>query len=263
MLLAKSCQRKYNIKNGTIKLGTLYEYRSIENEELIDKEEGMLTFHLNFRGRVEVPPDWFTTISGGSFTIGNGDTIRFPGRQSAHFERVQFEEIGSKKVVLRDSTAKFSHEALNSFIFCVSQVRKTRDCVGIFEGCDDYWYIPEARSHMFAARLGQILLNHIKQQHQSGSYILPEGTELDSLELKIEYRQVDYIGREIDLYNDCAIPLEDFKRKMLSMAFTKPESYASELEYRFNFIVISNGRIIEPIVKSVFLDSTPLIELII
>ncbi|MDD1980016.1 hypothetical protein [Pseudomonas asiatica] len=263
MLLAKSCQKKYNIKNGTIKLGTLYEYRSIENDELIDKQEGMLTFNLNFRGNVEVPPEWFATISGGGMATGRIAPLRFPGRQSSHFIKVEFAEISEHRVVLRDSSAVFSHESLNSFIFCVSRVRRTTDCVGIFTGCDDYWYIPEARARAFADRLGKTLLNHIIEGHNSGNPIIPQDIDVNSLEIAIEHRQVDYISRDINLYDNGALTLESFTQKMRNMAFTKPESYKAELEYRFNFIIISNGRIIEPLVKSVYLNSKELLELVI
>ncbi|WP_263224576.1 hypothetical protein [Pseudomonas alabamensis] len=263
MLLAKSCKSKYNIKNGSIKLGTLYEYRSIENDELVDKQEGMLTFNLNFRGKVEVPPKWFATISGGAIGFSGAEPIRFLGRQSAYFKHVHFESIGADKVILKDSSAVFSHESLNSFIFCVSRVRRTTDCIGIFKGCDDYWYLPEIRADRFARRLGQVLLNHIIEERKKGNHIIPAQVPSDKLKIMAEHRQVDYLSREIDLYKNSAIELEEFTKKMRSTAFTKPKSYKNELEYRFNFTIVSENCVVEPLVKSVFLDSSQLLEFLL
>lgn len=258
MLLAKSCQKKYNIKNGTIKLGTLYEYRSIENEELIDQYEGMLTFHLNFHGRVRIPTQWFNTINGNAINFGGPPAIIFPGRTQAHFEKIRVEQNFGDWMVLLESRAVISREALNGFIFCMSRVRRTGDCVGIFQGCDDYWYIPEARAQSFAERLAYLLRDHIIQQHANGVNILPPDTDMNDLKIAWNHREVDYVSREVHLYDEAFMPLEDFMGKMVNMAFTKPESYRQELEYRFSFVALSKNKIVEPVVKSVFLDSTSL-----
>ncbi|WP_313364487.1 hypothetical protein [Pseudomonas sp.] len=261
MLLAKSCKAEHHIKNGTIKVGTLYEYRNIENSELVDKQEGMLSFHLNFAGSVEVPILWFATINQGIFGFGDVEPVRFPGKQNAYFEHVAVQRRGDK-VILTDSTAVFSRESLNGFIFCVSRVRKTQDCVGIFQGCDAYWYITEARAQAFGVTLSKMLMNYVQKAHAEGEYILPQDTDMSTLKIHIEHRAVEYLGREVVFTNDGDLPLESFMTKMTNMAFTKPESYKKELEYRFCFTFVSGNRIIEPLVKSVYLDSTPLIELI-
>ena len=42
MKLVKFCDPQFNIHRGaSLKLGTLYGYRTIENEELRDEEEGL------------------------------------------------------------------------------------------------------------------------------------------------------------------------------------------------------------------------------
>ncbi|MFU2326632.1 hypothetical protein [Pseudomonas sp. NFX98] len=262
MLLAKSCQQKFNINNGTIKLGTLYEYRSIENEELLDANEGMLTFRLLFDGVVEVPIQWFVTIGGGTIGLGDYRPTIFPGRHSAHIEKVNIERRTETTVVLRDSSAVYSRESLNSFIFCMSRVRKTGDCKGIFSGCDDYWYLRESQAQEFGVKLGGLLLQHIYSEHALGRFVLSENTDLEALEIRLEHRKVEYVAREVHLYDGSPLPLNEFMLKMANMAFTKPDSYRAELEYRFNFIAVCNGHIVEPLVKSVFLDSTPLLDLV-
>ncbi|MBP2841164.1 hypothetical protein [Pseudomonas sp. PNP] len=260
MLLAKSCKKEHNIKNGNIRLGTLYEYRSIENDELVDKREGMLDFFLRFRGQVEVPTQWFCTIS--EMAIGDFRPIKLPGRQSSNFIKLTLVSQNDTTVILRDSLAIFSHESPNCFIFCVSRVRKTRDCVGIFNGYDDYWFLNETRAYSFSLNLATTLLEYIRQQHTEKNYIVPKDTDMTSLEVLVENRPVEYLGRDVELYGNVALPLEKFAEKIRNMSFLKPEKHRNEMEYRFSFTLISKGRIVEPIVKSVFLDSSSLLAMI-
>ena len=262
MLLAKSCQKRFHIKNGTVKLGTLYEYRCIENEELIDKQEGMLTFYLNFRGRVRIPTQWFNTINGNGFNFGGPPPILFPGRTQTHFEKLHVEQNFGAWMVLLESRGVVSREAFNGFIFCMSYVQHREDCVGIFAGCDDYWYVTEEKLHDFAWELVRLLRGYIIEQHAKGDFILPRDTNLTDLQIRCEYGEVGYVAREIDLYEQNFMSLEQYMGKMRDMAFTKPESYSKEREYRFSFIAVVDGKVVEPIVKSVFLDSTSLLGLV-
>lgn len=262
MLLAKSCQKRFHIKNGTIKLGTLHGYRIIENEELIDKHEGMLTFYLNFRGRVRIQTQWFNTINGNGISFGGPPPILFPGRTRTHFEKLHVEQNFGPWMVLLESRGVVSREAPNGFIFCMSRVERKEDCVGIFKGCNDYWYITEEKVHDFARQLVYLLRCYLMEQHAKGDYILPPETDMSDPMVHCEYGEVNYISREIDLYGEDFMPLEEYMGKMRDMAFTKPESYSKEREYRFSFVVVVGGKLVEPVVSSVFLDSTSLMELV-
>lgn len=256
MLLGKSCQSPYHIKHGTLKLGTLHEYRTIENEELIDREEGMLRFHLNFHGQVRISAIWFNTLSNGNFTVGNGQSLKFPGRTLAAINHIQWRQISEDEIELTDSSTSISREAHNSFIFCVSKIRKTSDCHGIFKKCDDYWYIKEQHIKAFAEAACESLSQHIHTNHANGQYILPKETNLANLKVAVEIADINYVSREIHLYDNGFMALDLFASKIQRMAFTKPDSYANEREVRFNFKAIVDGKVIAPIVKSVILDAT-------
>ncbi|MGE7094739.1 hypothetical protein ACQKIS_00945 [Pseudomonas fulva] len=262
MLLGKSCKKEHHIKNGTIKLGTLYEYRSIENDELIDKHEGMLSFFLKFHGRVSIPTQWFVTLNGGAIGINQVRPLRFPGKSSAHFLRVEVETTHDERIVLIDSSAVISRESPNSFIFCVSHVRKTTDCIGIFPSCNDYWFIREAQAEAFARELGTMLLQQIYAGHETGNHIIPADADISSVKIHFEYGNVHYMERVTHIQQHSDLTLEEFGNKINNMAFTKPKSYSRELEYRFQFTILSNNKIVEPIVKSVFLDAAPLLDMI-
>ncbi len=260
MLLGKSCRSEFHIKKGTLKLGTLYEYRTIENEELIDRHEGMLEFHINFHGRVRLPTYWYNTFSGGGIGFGNGARMEFPGRTNGIYDTVKAKCISDSEIELYESRATIQREALNSFIFCMSKVRRTSECHGIFEGCDDYWYIRETQIRSFAILTARLLLEHIRKKHLEGVYILPKDTDVDRLEIAAEWAEVQYLSREIHVYKNEFMKLEEFSKKIQNMAFTKPDSYATEKEFRFNFVPVVDKKVIEPLVKSVILDSSELLS---
>ncbi|OOL39128.1 hypothetical protein [Pseudomonas sp. FSL W5-0299] len=263
MLLAKSCDTRNNIKNGTIKLGTLYEYRETEIEEIADREEGMLTFHLKFTGQVKVPAIWFNTLAGGSMVFGKETFTRFPGVLRAHFDTVNIVVFDGQDVVLRDSRATICRESPNSFVFCMSLVRKMRDSEGIFAGYDDCWYMTAAKAQRFGLVLGQVLLQFVKAEHLKGNFIVPKETDVTKLKVFVEHRSVDYISREIEIFDDAHTPLDVFMNKMQSMAFIKPDSYSPELEYRFNYTMVVDGKIVQPQVKKVILKSEQLLDLVV
>ncbi|AHC85745.1 hypothetical protein X970_12075 [Pseudomonas monteilii SB3101] len=263
MLLVKSCERKHNIKNGTIKVGTLYEYREIEDDDLIDSGEGMLTFTLNFHGKITISKRWFDLFDSGFIQLDDEPVVQFPGRTKASFERLEIVNISSHGMDLLESSAILARESLNSFVFCMSRVKREVDAIEVFPKYDDCWAIQETKSKEFAAKLARMIGRYIVQQHSLGNYILPAETDCSKLGIQFIGRRVEYLSREIDLYDRGLVVLEDFESKLENMAFIKPESYSKECEYRFNFVAIVNGEIVEPIVKSVFLVSTPLLGLVL
>ena len=264
MLLAKSCMQDFNIKNGTIKLGTLHEYRETEVLHIADKEEGFLKFHLKFDGIVEITSEWFNTLSGNTISIGDGKPIIFPGRTNARFGILDIVNNENGIVTLRNSNATIQRQALNGFVFCMSSVRKTKDCVNIFPEYDDYWYTPRMWAPRFGFMLGGLLRNAIIEHHKSGNPIVSEDLSIDDFSVNVHMDLVSYTPREIHITNSNKIELDEFMRKMSNIAFIKPPvPFEKEREYRFNYTIVSNNRIIEPTIKSIILDSTLLQQFII
>lgn len=272
MLLAKSCFKKDNLKaRKTIRLGSLYEYRETESKQIADSSEGKISFKLKFDGKVEVDRKWFNTITENSVRLslpGDDDfeVVRFPGSLEAYFEKLQIDSISkdTNKVVLIDSSAIINREALNSFIFCISHVRKMRDSVGIFADYDDCWYMMASMKDNFARKLGRLLLKKIKEEHQKGNFIIPKETNMSDLKVHVEHGSVSYVPREIHINNDSDFTLDDFMSNMYSMAFIKPPTpFSKEKEYRFLFTIISEGNTIVPRVNSLIIDAEPLLEFLI
>ncbi|MCF6764017.1 hypothetical protein [Pseudomonas fragi] len=264
MLLGKSCKKEHNIKNGTLKLGTLHEYRTTETEEIADKNEGMLTFNLIFDGIVEIDAIWLNTITNGAIALdSNEPSIQLPGKLHAHIKKMHVLYQDNNIMTIRDSEVIIQREALNSFIFCMSSIRKMRDCAEIFKGYDDYWYLMNSRAQRFGVTLGGMLLDKIKNDHRNEINILPNGTDIDNLKIHMEHSHIKYTPREIHITNSSTYKAIDFIKHMKSMAFIKPAKFKPEQEYRFNYTITSNGTIIQPTVKSLYLNSSPLLGLII
>ena len=271
MLLAKSCHMKDNLKKRkTLKLGTLHEYRETEIEQIADPHEGSLTFKLKFLGKVDIDRKWFNTIFSGAIRFGHAEEnesdepIRFPGGFSAHIEKIATGNTTKDKIEVIDSSATITREALNSFVFCMSHIRKTSDCIGIFPEYDDYWYMTASKAEAFGVAVGQLLLEKIKTEHKKGNYIVPNETCTDNIEVYLEHGNVSYVPREIHITNDGSISLNDFMSKMSSMAFIKPPiPFEKEKEYRYQYTIVSEGKIIVPTVKYLILEAEQLTEFLL
>lgn len=248
--------KDFNIKKGTIKLGTLHEYRETELQHIADKEEGYLRFHLKFDGTVEVSSEWFNTLSGNGLTLGPGKRITFPGYTSAYFEKIQIVNVSDDIIILRDSIFTIERQALNGFVFCMSSVKNTKDCIDIFPEYDDYWHIESSQAARFGFILGGLLRRAIIEHHNTENPIT-EDLSIDDFSVNVTIGHVTYSPREIHITNDNKIELDEFEKMMWNIAFTKPSvPFEKERELRFHYTIESNNQVILPTVKSIILDST-------
>lgn len=263
MLLAKSCTKPYNIKSGTLRLGSLHEYRETEIEQIADKEEGSLRYKLKFDGDVTIPTRIFNTLNGSAFKIGRDPVINFPGISNLSIGELNIVESGFENVTLRNSSAIIVREAPNCFVYCMSKVRKMSDSHNIFPDYDDSWYFRDFHADRFARSVGRILLNTIKAEHIKGNFVVPEQTDLGKLRMCFNHGEILYIDREIHITNKNISLLEDLIQKMGSMAFIKPPiPFAKEKEYRFQYTIVLDGYPVPPIKKSLILNSESLQKII-
>jgi len=256
MLLAKSCEKKDNIRNGTLKLGSLHEYRSTENKQIADAEEGVLKFNIKFDGTVSIDTNLFNTIFSG--VIGSGSKV--VKKPNGHFEAQlnlnDFDNRNPKFVSLTNSSATIKRESLNSFIFCVSAIDEMQECVGIFPNYDDCWYIKKADTKRFGIDIGKILTHTIKREYKLKNYIVPKGTDMKSLKVLIRHDLVSYIPRDIHITNESNFTLGDFWKSIQDMAFIKPlDPFGREKEYRFHYTLVSDNKIIVPQKNNLILDA--------
>ncbi|WP_157829736.1 hypothetical protein [Pseudomonas fluorescens] len=259
MLLAKSCNKPYNLANGTLRLGTLNEYRETEIQQIADKEEGLLTHRLLLEGRVKVPVKWYNTFCGGGMQLGPELPLSFPGRTKVRFERVHLESHDNEFAILTDSSILIQREAPSCFIYCMSEVKHRRECLDIFPQYDDYWYINAASAPDFAKLMGEILFEKIIHEHTNGRYVLPSTTPLNKLQLRIQTGKVKYMERTIHIDSANEFLIDELVGRIFESSFTKPPiPFEKEKEFRFHFTFSVDGHIVTPIVKSLIIDSKKL-----
>lgn len=258
MFLAKSCYKKDHIKNGTLKLGTLHEYRATEIKHIADKHEGMLAFNLQFDDKVQLKTEWINTIFGGSLHFGDQERFNYPGTFTSFANEMHIREWNNEWTTISKSSALIIAEHSDSFVFCMSSIIDKVDCLDIFPEYDDHWYIERSSAVEFGRSIATLLHEKIISSHNSENSILPQNTPIEHLTIHFNYGHVSYIPRHLHITSENIISIELLMKKIRDTAFIKPPSFNSEREYRFHFTISSNGQIIEPAVKHVILASNQL-----
>lgn len=89
--VVKFCKAEHDPSVGAkLRIGNLFEYRSIENAELKDQEEGTYEFSIEIDGPVELPLGWANALLPG-FHFGGGEVFRRPpGSIDAKVEIARF-----------------------------------------------------------------------------------------------------------------------------------------------------------------------------
>lgn len=261
MLLAKNCFTKDNLKTRkTIKLGTLYEYRKIESAQIVDKGEGKYSFLLKFDGVVDIERRWFSLMFQGMIKLGEDEHYpRIPGAFNGLIHNLEMVGVNEQIIKVRNSSVSIHREALNGFIFCMSEVRKLRDAIGIFPDYDDCWYMTATKAHNLGVALSELLWERITSGRHSGNHIVDPDISLQDLSIYCRHEPVSYLGREIHISDASVFTADYVMRKIWDMAFVKPPSFLAEKEYRFSFTIVAGDKILIPTVDNVILNAEELV----
>lgn len=258
MLLAKNCKKGESIENGSLMIGTLNKYRKTEDQQIGDKHEGRIRFDLKFDESATLSTQWFNTLNNVGMQIGDAQPIPFSGKCITHIKHTKIKYDKGNTVTLSNASATVHREAPNSFIFCMSLIRKTHESAGIFKSYNDCWYMNYWKAREFGYKLSLVILEKIKTQEALGNYIVPRDTDLDSLVIHTIHDTVDYLDRHIYITNQNTAKIDHLLYLLETMAFIKPKSYTHEKEYRFHFTIVSNGKYIEPLVENLLVSSETL-----
>ncbi|MNO88801.1 hypothetical protein D3C76_802670 [compost metagenome] len=257
MLLEKSCKKSRHANNGTIRLGTFHEYRETEIQQIVDKEEGIIKLYLNFEGDVKISLELFDAISP-DLKIGKTSPPIFPRKTKSFFHNLSYTQPDEDHVILNNVSATIITEAYNGFVFCMSKASHAGEFVGRFPEYDDYWNISESSIVEFGDTLGHILLEEIGTQRTKGNHIIPEKIPLESIELFSLTSSITYMEREIRVTNEEPLSIEDTQQLLSHIEFIKPIKYEPEKEFRYHYLLIANGKLIEPNAKFLIVNSEKL-----
>lgn len=265
MYLVKSCYEKDHIlRRKTIKLGTLYEYREIESEQIVDPEEGIFRFRLSLDDEVEVPRAWANAMFSGAIGFGDEQPPPIFGEFSVHIDRIHMVRSTPESVIFAQCNAQIERHAPNCFIYCMSAVQELAEANGIFPDYDSSWAISQAKAGDIANAIGESLLRALWDLEQAGKSALPEGISVQDVEIGCRHELVNYVPREQHIRVHGAVSVDDFMQSIRDMSFVKPPSYMHELEYRFSYTLgHDDGFIVYPKVKNIILPAGELIDLLV
>lgn len=217
--LAKFCPPEFNIKNGcnTIKLGTLYDYRTIENEKLRDAGEGTFTYGIKFPKLTRVSPEWI-----GAFEVDSDG--------SAHIEEMSISngDIFIKGVTLSGS----SH---NCWVFCVS--KSSESAGNVSQTHEDKWLIPNEKIDSLRDYLAGLLWSSVTLKDVP-AYIIENHSIQEigqHLGLYAQVREIDYAERLLNIESEADLPIDQIPYFRDSIPFIKPKIFEHEQELRFIF----------------------------
>lgn len=254
MYLVKSCFKRDNIwKRKTIKIGTLTEYRDTEQQQIADREEGMinLSFDLN-HFHMPIP------------LLNNLNTISH-GLSSFHLKEIKLRPnpLLTNHVYAEKYSATTSLIKFNRFIFCISKLDKPDTCKNIFKEYNDYWYLPEDRTQLFGDALSLLILEEVSNRVQRGEQIFSTDSVTDPLEIRWYCNNIFYTPRQVLIDNTKLYKESSNILYWLSEGhMVKPDSFQHEKEMRFIFDIYSNGELLQPLNKPLFVSAEKILPLI-
>lgn len=224
--LYKFCPAEYDITNGcnTIRFGTLYDYRTIEDELLRDEGEGKFSYKLAFPELTKVSNEWISSIE-------------MDGSGNISIDQLAMTNDGTyiKGVDLTGS----SH---NCWIFCVS--RSAESAGNISEAHQHKWAIPGENIAEFAANLSILIRSEIKYSDLPPELVNNHSiaTIQQGIGIQTEFREVIYGNRELHIASETELPIKDMEKIRAEIPFTKPEKFKLENEFRFAFFLTFHGK---------------------
>lgn len=226
--LYKFCPDEYDISKGcnTIRIGTLYEYRTHENELLRDSGEGRYLYRFSFPKLTKVSNEWIAAIQ-----MDQVGTI-----ETEHIE------LTPQGTYIKGFTMDGSSH--NCWIYCVS--RNSESAGDISKAHQSKWEIPFEKVQAFGTYLCNLLWNEINYSDLPPQLLKQFSiAELQQgLNLHLEIRSVNYESREIVIQREEDLPIERIAELRQSIPFTKPEKFKPENEIRFAFHLKFHDRII-------------------
>ena len=254
MYLVKSCFKRDNIwTRRTLKVGTLTEYRDTEEQQIADKEEGIidLSFDLN---HFHMPSPLLNDLNSISHSLSRFELKEVILKPNPLFKN----HIYVEKYHATTSLIKF-----NRYIFCISELDKPDLCKSIFENYDDYWYLPSDRAKFFGDSLSHSIRDEISNKLQSGEEIFTKNDIAHPLEIRWYCNNIWYTPRKIlidnaKLYKECS----DIVYWLREGHMVKPDSFQHEKEMRFIFDIYSNGELLQPLNKPLFVSAENILPLI-
>ncbi|ALU62840.1 hypothetical protein ACA40_24410 [Pseudomonas syringae pv. lapsa] len=225
-VLTKFCPEEFNVKKGcnTVRFGTLYDYRSIDDEKLRDEHEGTFHYFIEFPELTRVSPQWL-----GSFEVEGGG--------GAEFDCLEIRQDGPyvRKINLLGACP-------NCWIYCVSQSASVAG--GVTDTHSDSWSIPQENLQELARYFTGLLYSNLTVKDIPQSILVKYSLQEigQRLSLVTEIQKVEYKDRNVTIAREEDVPVHEIEKLKASVAFTKPTRFQEEREVRIAFWLCFDGK---------------------
>lgn len=243
MFLVKSCDKNYNISNsGTIKIGTLHEYRETESLQILDKEEGFFNIIFDLKDKyIEIDLFNFLNYSHNS-------------NLSAEIKLLATKD-NYQNYIKVTYDAKYNWVNHNRFIFCISKLESHEESRSIFSDYDDYWYISFFKKEKLINSLEDAVFKDVKQRIMNGETIFQKSNiNPNKLSIKSHSQDIVYTDRSLYLDNH---NIESKKKELMGLfqgiKYLKPAIFEKEFEFRIVFDFYEEKELLIPTVKSLII----------
>lgn len=237
MNLYKFCRPEHKIGDAKfLRMGTLFDFREIENDEIRDEAEGTYKFDIEFRVKVELDRRIANLLLSGAMHFGSEKPpVQIPGTISADVKNIKIVDNTGENVIVEDTSVSVTRTVNNQFIFCMSYM-DGGEPISPFSDYNSYWSIPVWRANEFAQKLSELIMSHspfseINEDIQNKNSF----SSFANISIQWNYGPVNYIDKNIIFDNAADISYDKFLNTMINIPFTKPRKFSSEREYRFAF----------------------------
>lgn len=261
--LIKFCKPEHNVLCGAkLQIGTLNKYRLIEDQELVDGNEGAFEFGLDFADDVELSQDWVNLLCPGIISISEPEHPSLTGSYEIDLDDFEVEiSIGSKRSVVASAGAsvKVRREMPNCFLFCMSKVDGPDEVS--FAGYESSWSIAREFAKEFSNKVGNILWRSVTLSSFDPEVVKRLGISSTSeLELTCSFGPIDYRDRWTVVTNEQIADFRSFYDMIKVMYFYKPKSFEKDKEFRFIFRFSKCGVEVPPVVEDILIDVSSFIK---
>ncbi|ELZ9401753.1 hypothetical protein PJ699_004708 [Klebsiella pneumoniae] len=243
MFLMKSCEKEFNIKTlGSIRIGTLYGFRILENDEVRDILEGQYDYKISIKNSV-MPIEVLGYLYKGIFSLEDFD---YPYNTLSIRPNIR----SAEGLIIGGEFQMFNHDAMvtnsqviltslhhNCFVFCMS-LSSDIPLKPKFKGYDDFWFFSLDRRKMFSDIIKEKIRDCILTNPEEYGVIIENDNQL---EIRASHDPIRYRRKNIDLNTSNVSTLIAAIKELDKIAFTKPLKYKDDNEYRFCFEVFVNG----------------------
>lgn len=237
MYLMKSCQKKHNIiESNSIRVGTLFGFRTLENLELQDESEASYDYIVRII-EANIPSEVFVYVA--AWEIGDENfpynSVSTPLNSKQAKGIWEAERIRSNRydVDVTDMKIYFTSLHHNCFVFCMS-MSEYLPTQPKFKGYDDYWYFKHNDATAFSEEIKELITKKIKD---SNNPLGIDNFNPDLIEVKAKHGMVMYNKKTSTISRGDEANLIQLIKRLENICFTKYERYKKDEEYRFCFEV--------------------------